>query len=97
MNKAELIAAMSNETGITKTDTEKQLNAFIKVVSEELAKNGKVQLVGFGTFETVDRAERKCKNTFAILKYRRVFYNRNVIGIKFYLTLINVLVLDVFT
>ena len=62
MNKAELIAAMSNETGITKTDTEKQLNAFIKVVSEELAKNGKVQLVGFGTFETVDRAERKCKN-----------------------------------
>ena len=38
MNKAELITAMSNETGITKTDTEKQLNAFIKIVSEELAK-----------------------------------------------------------
>lgn len=62
MNKAELITAMSNETGITKADCEKQLNAFIKVVSEELAKGEKVQLVGFGTFEVSERAARTGRN-----------------------------------
>ena len=62
MNKSELITAMSNKTGIIKADTEKQLNAFIETVTEEMAKGGKIQLVGFGTFEVADRAERVCKN-----------------------------------
>ena len=62
MNKAEVIAAMSEKTGITKKDCEAQLNAFMEVVAEELGKHSKVQLVGFGTFEVSERAARKCKN-----------------------------------
>jgi DNA-binding protein HU-beta len=62
MNKAELITAMSDKTGITKTDCEKQLNAFIETVSEELKKGGKIQLVGFGTFEVSERAARTGRN-----------------------------------
>ena len=52
MNKAELVNAMATETGVSKKDVEKVLNSFINVVSNEMANKGKVQLVGFGTFET---------------------------------------------
>ncbi len=62
MNKSELIAKMSEETELTKKDTEKTLNAFMNVVTEELSQKGKVQLIGFGTFETSDRAARKGRN-----------------------------------
>ena len=62
MNKPELIAAMSDKTGITKADTEKQLNAFLETVKEELAKGEKIQLVGFGTFEVCERSERVYKH-----------------------------------
>lgn len=62
MNKAELIQAMSDKTGITKADTEKALNAFIDSVSEALTNEDKVQLVGFGTFEVADRAAREGRN-----------------------------------
>lgn len=62
MNKAELIAAMSDKTGVIKKDCEVQLNAFLEVVSEEIAKGEKVQLIGFGTFEVGERAERVCRN-----------------------------------
>ena len=58
MNKTELVTAMMAETGMTKNDTEKALKAFINVTSGELAKGGKVQLIGFGTFEVADRAAR---------------------------------------
>lgn len=58
MNKAELIDAMAKETNLTKKDVESVLNSFVNVVSNELAKKEKVQLVGFGTFETRERAER---------------------------------------
>lgn len=58
MNKAELINAMATETGVSKKDVEKVLNSFINVVSNEMANKGKVQLVGFGTFETRQRAAR---------------------------------------
>ena len=51
MNKAELVAAIAERTGFSKKDSEKALKAFIDVVTEELAKGGKVQLVGFGTFK----------------------------------------------
>ena len=62
MNKVELIAAMSAQNEMTKTDNEKALKAFIDVVTEEMKKGGKVQLVGFGTFETSKRAEREGRN-----------------------------------
>ena len=62
MNKAELIAAVAEKSELTKKDAEKAINAFISVVSETLAANEKVQLVGFGTFEVRERAERKGRN-----------------------------------
>lgn len=62
MNKVELIAAMSAQNEMTKTDNEKALKAFIDVVTEEMKNGGKVQLVGFGTFETSKRAEREGRN-----------------------------------
>ena len=62
MNKAELIAAMSEEVGLTKKDAEKALDAFTDTVSKALAAGDKVQLVGFGTFETVKRAAREGLN-----------------------------------
>mgnify|MGYP000064531773 FL=1 len=62
MNKAELVAAIAEKTQFSKKDSEKALKAFIDVVTEELAKGGKVQLVGFGTFEVVDRPARTGRN-----------------------------------
>ncbi len=62
MNKTELVAAMAEKTELSKKDAEKALKAFVDVVSEELQKGGKVQLVGFGTFEVKDRAARRTKN-----------------------------------
>jgi len=62
MNKAELIAAMTEKTDIAKKDCEKALNAFVDVVTEELQKGDKVSLVGFGTFDVRERAERKGRN-----------------------------------
>lgn len=62
MNKAELIDAMAKESGLSKKDTEKAVNAFTSCVSKELKKKGKVQLIGFGTFETRKRAARNGRN-----------------------------------
>ena len=62
MNKTELISAMSENANMTKVDAEKALKAFIDTVTEELKNGGKVQLVGFGTFEVVERAERQGRN-----------------------------------
>ena len=58
MNKTDMIAAISDKTGLTKKDAEKALKAFTDTVAEELAKGGKVQIVGFGTFEVSERAAR---------------------------------------
>ena len=59
MNKTELIAAVAEQAGISKKDAEKALKAFTDVVAEELKNDGKVQLVGFGTFEVSERAARE--------------------------------------
>ena len=58
MNKTELVAAIAEQTQLSKKDTEAALKAFIDVVSAELKNGGKVQLVGFGTFEVSERAAR---------------------------------------
>ena len=62
MNKAELVNVMAKETGLSKKDTEATLNAFVNAVTKELSQKGKVQLVGFGTFETRERAARTGRN-----------------------------------
>lgn len=62
MNKTELVAAIAEKTELSKKDSEKALKAFIDVVTEELQKGEKIQLVGFGTFEVADRAAREGRN-----------------------------------
>ena len=62
MNKTELVAAMAEQTNLSKKDAEAAVKAFIDVVSEELKKGEKVQLVGFGTFEVSERAAREGRN-----------------------------------
>ncbi|NMB09748.1 MAG: HU family DNA-binding protein [Tissierellia bacterium] len=62
MNKAELLTSISEKSGLTKVESEKALNAFIKTVEETLAKGEKVQLVGFGTFESRARKAREGRN-----------------------------------
>jgi len=59
MNKTELVAAMAEKAGVSKKDTEAVLNAFIETVQEAVKANDKVQLMGFGTFETRERAARE--------------------------------------
>ena len=62
MNKTELIAAVAEKAEISKTDAEKAVKAFTDAVAEELAKGGKVQLVGFGNFEVSERPAREGRN-----------------------------------
>ena len=62
MNKAELIVAMAEAADMSRKDAEKALKAFTDVIAEELKKGEKVQIVGFGTFEVSERAEREGRN-----------------------------------
>lgn len=62
MNKTELVAAMADKAGVSKKDAEASLKAFTEVVSEELKKGEKIQLVGFGTFEVSERSARTGRN-----------------------------------
>jgi len=62
MNKSELITAIAEKTGMTKKNSEKALNAFMEVVTEQLEKEEKVQLVGFGSFYVKERAEKEGRN-----------------------------------
>ncbi len=62
MNKSELVSAIAAKTELSKKDAEKTLKAFIDVVTEELTEGGKIQLVGFGTFDVSERAARTGRN-----------------------------------
>ena len=62
MNKTELIAIAAESAGLTKKDTERVLNAAIDAITASLLKGEKVQLSGFGTFETKDREARIGRN-----------------------------------
>ena len=62
MNKTELVAAIADRAELSKKDSEKALKAFVDVVTDELKKEHKVQLVGFGTFEVSKRAAREGRN-----------------------------------
>ncbi len=56
MNKSELISSISSASGLTKTDSEKALNAFISTVYSSLKSGKEIRLVGFGTFSSSKRA-----------------------------------------
>lgn len=58
MNKTELIAEVASRTGLSKKDAESAVNAAMDTIADTMAEGGKVQLVGFGTFESKERAAR---------------------------------------
>ena len=62
MNKAELVAAVAEKTALSKKDSEKAVNAAFEAITEVLVAGGKVQLVGFGSFETKERNARIGRN-----------------------------------
>lgn len=62
MNKAELIAAVAEKSGFSKKDTEKLINSTLETITDALTGGEKVQLVGFGAFETKERAARMGRN-----------------------------------
>ena len=76
MNKTELVAAMAKDTNLSKKDVEAVLKSFIDVVTDELKKGEKIQLVGFGTFEvSVDSVITAggTRNRFLLLFYYESF------------------------
>ena len=62
MTKAELIGVIAGGAGITKAAAAKALEAYVDTVAKELKKNGKLGLVGFGTFAVVKRKAREGRN-----------------------------------
>ena len=62
MNKTDLIAVAAQSAGLTKKDTERVINAAIDAITAALVKGEKVQISGFGTFETKDREARIGRN-----------------------------------
>lgn len=62
MNKTELITIIAENAGLTKKDTERVVNAAIDAITAALVKGEKVQLSGFGTFETKEREARIGRN-----------------------------------
>lgn len=62
MNKAELIAAVADKSGLSKKDSEKAVNATLDTITASLAAGEKVQLVGFGVFDVKHRGVRMGRN-----------------------------------
>lgn len=62
MNKVELIAAVAEKAGMTKVDARKAIDAMIDVAKDELKKDGKIALVGFGTMGINERPARQGRN-----------------------------------
>ena len=62
MNKTELVAAIAEKAELSKKDSEKALNAALEAITEELTRGGKIQLIGFGSFEVKSRAARTGRN-----------------------------------
>ena len=62
MNKTELIAAVAEKAGMTKKDAEKAVTAALEAITAELTAGNRVQLAGFGIFETKTRQARTGRN-----------------------------------
>ena len=59
MNKSELVSAVAQKSGLTKVDAKKALDAVLESIGEELKNDGRVVLVGFGSFSVTERSARK--------------------------------------
>lgn len=72
MSKADLVEKIAQETGLSKADSERAVNAFVKTVTTSLKKGNSVTLIGFGTFSVGKRAARKGRNpkTGEVLKIK---------------------------
>ncbi len=62
MTKSELVEAIANESGLSKADSDRALNAFTETVKKSLKKGNPVALVGFGTFDISKRKARTGRN-----------------------------------
>lgn len=62
MNKVELTKSVATRTGVTQKDAAVYVDAVIESIKDGMIKDGKVQIVGFGTFEVKERAEREGRN-----------------------------------
>lgn len=62
MNKVELTKSVATRTGVTQKDAAVYVDAVIESIKDGMIKDGKVQVVGFGTFEVKERAEREGRN-----------------------------------
>jgi DNA-binding protein HU-beta len=62
MNKADLVQAVAQGTGLTRHEVSAVLEGVLEVISDELARKGRLEIRGFGTFRTEDRAEREAVN-----------------------------------
>jgi len=62
MNKTELIAVIAEKAGLTKKDAEKVLNTTFEAIADAMAQGDKVQIAGFGSFESKEREARTCRN-----------------------------------
>ncbi len=62
MKKAELVSAIAAQTGLKNKEVESVLKSFTEVVTDQLAKKDKIQLIGFGTFEVSERPAREGRN-----------------------------------
>ena len=62
MNKAELVAQLADDAGITKSQANAAVDSFVDTVTKVLKKGDKVTLVGFGTFSVSKRAARSGRN-----------------------------------
>ena len=62
MTKIEFVVAVAKETEWTKKDSEEAINAVVKVITNALVAGEKLSIVGFGTFEVVERAAREGRN-----------------------------------
>ena len=62
MNKTEFINAVAEQSGLSKVDSKKAVEAFIQTISNEMKEGGKISLLGFGSFSTTEKAARKVVN-----------------------------------
>ena len=62
MNKTEFINAVAEQSGLSKVDSKKAVEAFIQTISNETKEGGKISLLGFGSFSTTEKAARKGVN-----------------------------------
>ncbi len=89
MNKRELINAITEKTGLGKVESKKVLNAVIEIITEEMKRNGRLLLIGFGTFSVKQKAARKGMNpsTFAPIEIpaKKVVYFKPSIYLNYLL------------